>query len=103
MFLNQSDEVGITVLTSSGVVNDSGKPQRLYGYCFKSGGTAGVLTLFNGTSSVSPATLGWDHTGLISSTVIQPLASGIVFSKGLYASFDGNVSSATFWVSQKIT
>lgn len=103
MFYTASDNIGMVVLTASGVVGDSGKAQLLYGYAFKSGGTAGVLTLFNGTSSVSPATVGWDQTGIISSTVITPLAGGVMFNNGLYASFDGNVSRGTFWVRQFIT
>lgn len=103
MFLQASDTVGQVVLTASGVVGDSGKAQLLYGYAFKSGGTAGVITFFDGTSSVSPSTVMWDHTGIISSTVIQPLSFGVMFKTGMYASFDGNVSRGTFWVKQFIT
>lgn len=100
MFLQFGPEVGKIVLSASAVVGDSGKAQALYGYAFKSGGTAGVLTLFDGISSVAPAAVGWDHTGTINVTVFNAPSVGVVFKNGIYASFDGNVTSATFWVRQ---
>jgi hypothetical protein len=100
MMIDYGPEVGIVVLTASGIIGDSGKPQALYGYAFKSGGTAGVITWFNGTSSVSPSTVAFDHTGLISSTIVQPLNGGFVFPLGLYASLDGNVTRVTAFVRQ---
>lgn len=100
MFFAFGPEVGYKVLAASGVVGDSGKAQALYGYGFKSGGTAGVLTLFDGTSSVSPSIVVADQTGIISSTVFNSFGAGVVFSTGLFASFDGNVSRATFFVRQ---
>lgn len=103
MFYSASDTVGIIPLAASAVVNDSGKPQILYGYSFKSGGTAGVLSLFDGTSSVAPATLMFDHTGTINVTVFNPLSAGLMFKTGLFASFDGNITRATFWVRQFIS
>lgn len=103
MFYSVSDTVGQVILTASGIVGDSGKAQCLYGYAFKSGGTAGTLTLFNGTSSVAPSTVAWDHTGTISSTVFNNLGIGVMFTSGLYASFDGNVTRGTFWVRQFLT
>lgn len=103
MFYSASDTVGLVVLTASGVVGDSGKAQLLYGYGFKSGATAGVLTIFNGTSSVSPATVAWDMQGLITSTVFNPLGIGVMFNQGIYASFDGNITRASFWVRQFLT
>lgn len=98
MFFEVGPEVGRVVITTSGVVGDSGKPQALYGYAFKSSGTAGVLSLFNGTSSLG--SIVWDDTGIISTTKVVPLGAGIVFSSGLAASFDGNVTKATFFVRQ---
>ena len=100
MFYSASDTVGQIVLTASGVVGDSGKAQCLYGYAFKSGATAGTLTLFNGTSSVAPATVAFDQTGVISSTVFNPIGFGVMFTSGIYASMDGNITRATFWVRQ---
>lgn len=101
MMIESGPEVGIQVLTASGIIGDSGKPQALYGYAFKSGGTAGVITFFNGTSSLGTAF--FDHTGLISSTVIQPLNGGWVFPNGLFASTDGNVTRITAFFRQTRT
>lgn len=98
MFFTLGPEVGYKVLTASGVVGDSTKPQALYGYGFKSTGTAGQLVLFEGTSSLGTVVL--DQTGLISSTVYNNLGVGVVFTNGLYASFDGNIARATFFVRQ---
>lgn len=103
MFYSVSDTVGQVVLTASGVVGDSGKPQLLFGYGFKSGGTAGNVTFFDGVSSVLPSAVMWDHTGTINVTVFNPLSAGIMFKTGLYASFDGNVTRGTFWVRQFLT
>lgn len=100
MFFQYGPEIGYKVLAASGVVGDSGKAQALYGFGFKSGGTAGVLTLFDGTSSVSPSIVVADQTGIISSTVFNSFGCGVVFPTGLFASFDGNVSRATFFVRQ---
>lgn len=100
MFFVFGPETGYKVLTASGVVGDSGKPQALYGYGMKSGGTAGQMVLFDGTSSVSPAVPVMDQTGIISSTVFNSFGCGVVFTTGLYASFDGNITRATFFVRQ---
>lgn len=103
MFYSVSDTVGQIVLTASGVVGDSGKAQVLYGYGIKSDTTAGTMTLFNGTSSVAPASVMFDQTGVISSTVFNQIGCGIMFPSGLYASFDGHITRATFWVRQYLT
>lgn len=103
MMITNGPEVGLLVLTASGIVGDSGKPQALYDYKFKSGGTAGVLTLFNGTTSLSPSTVAWDQTGVISSTMPGAMTVGVVFPNGIFASFDGNVTRATFFFRQVIT
>lgn len=98
MMIDYGPEVGLVILTASGVVGDSGKPQALYGYAFKSGGTAGVITWFNGTSSLGSVV--FDHTGLINSTIVQPLNGGWVFPSGCFASTDGNVSRIAAFVRQ---
>jgi hypothetical protein len=101
MFFAFGPEVGYKVLTASGVVGDSGKPQALYGYGFKSGATAGVLTLFDGTSSLGTVVM--DQQGLISSTVYNSFGCAVVFTTGLYASFDGNITRASMFVRQVLT
>lgn len=101
MMIDYGPEVGLQVLTASGIIGDSGKPQALYGYAFKSGGTAGTLTWFNGTSSLGTAV--FDHTGLINSTVIQPLNGGWMFPSGLFASTDGNITRISAFIRQART
>jgi hypothetical protein len=105
MYFNASDTVGQVVLSSSAIVGDSGKPQILYGYAFKSDTTAGVISFFDGTSSVAGSgTIMWDDTGIISATKVVPLSVGIMFPHGIFASFDGHVTPrATFWVKQYIS
>lgn len=101
MMIDWGPEMGQIILSGSGIIGDSGKPQALYGYAFKSGATAGTVTWFNGTSSLGTAV--FDHTGLISSTVVQPLNGGWVFPNGLFASTDGNVSRIVAFVRQTRT
>lgn len=101
MFFTLGPEVGYKVLTASGVVGDSAKAQALYGYGFKSDTTAAQLVLFDGTSSLGTAVM--DQTGVISSTVFNNFGCGIVFVGGLYASFDGHVTRATFFVRQAMS
>lgn len=101
MFFSFGPEVSYKKLTSSGAIGDSGKPQALYAYSFKSGGTAGVLTWFDGTSSLGTAV--YDHTGTINVTVFGFPSLGEVFPLGLYASFDTNVTQVTAWYRQVLT
>lgn len=97
----EGPEIGFTRLTSSAVVGDSGKPVAIYGYSLKSGGTAGVLTIFNGTSSVAGSgTFAWDETGTISVSKSFPLGCGVVLPSGAFASFDGNVTGVTIFYRQ---
>jgi hypothetical protein len=98
MFFGYGPEISYQAATVSGVVNDSGKPQALYRVTFKSGGTAGTITFFDGTSSLG--TYVYDITGTISSTVVDNPGFGLVFPKGLYVSLDGNVSKYATWSRQ---
>lgn len=82
---------GVQILTSSGVVGASGKPTKVYCVHVVSGGTAGNVTLKDGTTTSGTATdafLGTINTG---STFELP-AQGLRFVNGCYASFDANVS-----------
>jgi len=104
MFFQYGPEIGFVKLTSSGVVGDSGKAQALYGYAFQSDGTVGVISFFNGTSSVSPSTLVFNDTGVVNVTKVVPLNCGVVFPNGLFASFDSHVTPyATLFVRQVLT
>lgn len=98
MFFGFGPEVSYQASTTSGVVNDAGKPQALYRLTFKSGSTAGVVTLFDGTSSLG--TYVYDITGIISSTVVDNPGIGLVFPHGLYVSLDGNTTKYATWARQ---
>ena len=86
-----------TRLSASGIVGDSGKPIDVVGYTIKSGATAGVVTLMNGTAQTSPAA--WADTApTVSQENAKALAYPIRLGSGCYVSFDSNVSACTvFW------
>lgn len=101
MMIESGPEVGFTRLTTSGIVGVSGKAVAIYGYNLKSGGTAGVLTIFNGTSSVAGAgTFAWDATGAINLSQGNMFGFGIVCPLGAFASFDAGVTGATVFYRQ---
>lgn len=101
MMIESGPEIGFQTLTTSAVVGVSGKPVAIYGYSIKSGGTAGVMSIFNGTSSVAGAgALAWDETGTISVSRSFPMGCGIVLPNGCFASFDANVTGATVFYRQ---
>jgi hypothetical protein len=89
------------VLSASGIVGDSGQPQILYGYTIKSGATAGVLSIKNGTLATSSNVI--STTGTISQEVLFTFPQGTALQNGLYASFDTNVTSATIFYRQYLT
>jgi hypothetical protein len=96
MMIESGPEIGFKFLSASGVVGDSGKPIAVYGYSIKSGGTAGVLTFFNGTTSLAATgSFAWDETGTINVSKSFPLGCGVVMPLGCFASFDGGVTTAT--------
>lgn len=89
-------------LTVSGIVGDSGKAIDVVGYAIKSGGTAGVISLING--SVQTATLAWADTATaVSQENTKPLAYPVRLSAGCYVSFDANVSACTVFYRQMLT
>lgn len=98
MFFGFGPEVSYQAFTSSGIPNDSGKPQALYQVAFLSGGSAGTLSLFDGTSSLG--TFVYAVTGTASAWVLNNPGVGLVFPKGLFVSFDGNVSKCATWARQ---
>lgn len=98
MFFGFGPEVSYQANAASAIINDSGKPQALYQVGFLSGGSAGTLSLFDGTSSLG--TFVCAITGTVSAWVYQNPGVGLVFPKGLFVSFDGNVTKATTWCRQ---
>lgn len=101
MMIESGPEIGFKFLSASAVVGDSGKPVAIYGYNIKSGGTAGVVTFFNGTTSLAATgTFVWDETGTINVSKTFALGCGVVFPSGAFASFDGAVTSATVFYRQ---
>lgn len=101
MMIESGPEIGYKFFSASGLIGDSGKPVAIYGYNIKSGGTAGVLTIFNGTSSVSGAgTFVCDETGTINVSRSFAFGCAIVLPSGGFASFDGGVTSATVFYRQ---
>lgn len=98
MFFGFGPEISYQALSASGTPNDAGKPQALYQVAFLSGGTAGTLSLFDGTSSLG--TFVYAVTGTISAWVVNNPGVGLVFPKGLYLSFDSNVTKCTTWARQ---
>lgn len=104
MMIESGPEIGFKLFAASGSIGDVGKPVAIYGYNIKSGGTAGVLTIFNGTSSVAGAgTFAWDETGTINVSKSFPLGCGVVLPAGGYASFDAGVTGATIFYRQTRT
>ena len=74
----------------------------LTGYSIKSGGTAGVITIMNGTAQTSPAA--WaDQARAVSTEQTIPMAYPIRLAAGCFVSFDANVSAATIFYRQMLT
>lgn len=102
MSIGVSDVVGWVRLTSSGVVGDSGKAVDILGYTIKSGATAGVVTLMNGTVQTAPAA--WaDQARAVSTEQSVPLSFPIRLAAGCFVSFDSNVSAATVFYRQMLS
>jgi hypothetical protein len=98
MFFSFGPEISYQTITASGVINDSGKPQALYRMATLSGGTAGTVTLFDGTSG--SGTFVYSFPGIVSSMAFDNPGIGLVFPKGLFISFDSNVTKVTVWCRQ---
>lgn len=101
MYFSFGPEISYQVLNASGIVGDSTKPQALYSIACKSGGSAGTTTLFDGTSSLGTAV--YDIPGTASATIFNNPSIGQVFPKGLYVSFDANVTKVTVWSRQVLS
>lgn len=89
-------------LSSSGVVGDSGLPVDVVGYTISSGGTAGVITIKNGTATTNTAA--WADTApTVSQENSKALAYPVRLNLGCYVSFDGNVTACTVFYRQVLT
>ena len=98
MMIQSGPEIGYSRLSASAILGTSGAAVAIYGYGITSGATAGVLSFFNGTSSLGSIVI--QETGTISVSKSFPLGCGVVFPSGAYASFDGNVTSAVVFFRQ---
>ena len=95
---------GTITVDASGVVNTSGKPQRVYGLTITSNATAGgIVTLRNGTGATD--TIFMTPQGKISDTTLITgfPAEGMYFPAGLYVSIGTNVTVAYIQVEQVST
>lgn len=101
MFFSFGPEISYQQLSASGVVNDSGKPQALYGMAVNSAGTSAIPTFFDGTSSLGTAV--FNQSGSASGWANFQYSTGLVFPKGLYVSFDANTTKVTTWCRQVLT
>jgi hypothetical protein len=83
---------GSVRLTASGVVGVSGKPVRVHSVELLSGGTAGKLTLRNGTADTD--TVYVDQTcATVSETNTFTWVGGLVFPDGCYFHKDANTTA----------
>lgn len=84
---------GSVRITGSGAIGSSGMAQRVFSISLISGGTASVLSLYDGTSA--SGNLQISFTGTASTGAVVNFAGGMRFPNGCFASVDGNISSAT--------
>lgn len=102
MGFGTAEVAGWVRLTQSGVVGDSGKAIDVIGYSIKSGGTAGNITIMNGTVQTSP--MAWaEQARAVSTEQTVPLAYPVRLAAGCFVSFDTNVSAATIFYRQMLT
>lgn len=83
-------EVGYQRITATGQIGDVGKAIALYGYVFKSSGSAGNPTFSNGKASSKTDV--FDATGTANATTVVSLGAAVTFPDGLYITVDGNTA-----------
>lgn len=93
---------GYKRLTVSGVVGDSGKSQLIAGYGVESGGTVGVATFFDGTSTAGTRVF---NTGpsVINQGSLEQIVPPVSLPFGCFVSFDSNVTAVTVFYIQNAT
>lgn len=90
--------IGSKKITASGLVGSSAisganpKPVRVYSISLKSGGSASVLSLLDGTDASGTEYV--NMTGTASTGAVLNFAGGLRFPDGLYAVVDGSISYA---------
>lgn len=79
-------------ITASGVVGNSGKPIRVYGYTQRSGALGvGVVQLFDGTNATGNER--WKGSGVTDDgALVNFPANGKYFPNGCYCQIDANVT-----------
>ena len=84
---------GSVTITTSGALISSGKPVRVYSCTHASGGTAGVVQLYNGTAASGTPKV--SLTGTASRTLTQNFENGLLFPSGCYVELvNANCSAA---------
>lgn len=86
---------GYATRTDDGVIGTSGTAKILYSLNWTSGGTAGEVKLYDGTST--GGTLVHDETGTINKGTYVQFGGqeGMVLANGIYLDIDGNVTRVT--------
>lgn len=81
-------------------IGTSGKPTRVFAVNFLSGGTAGTLTLRNGTSASAPVFV--TETGVINTgKTVEYGTAGVLFPAGCFLDVDANVTAGVVTYSQE--
>ncbi len=82
--------VGYALVAVDGVVGTSGTPKILYSINWVSDGTAGVIKIYDGTSTAG--TLVYQETGVINQGVYRLFGGteGIVLKNGMYLDIDAH-------------
>ena len=82
--------VGYAIVAADGVVGTSGTPKILYSINWVSDGTAGVIKVYDGTSTAG--TLIHQETGTISVGVTRTFGGteGVLVKNGLYLDIDSH-------------
>jgi len=96
---------GLTRLTTSGVVSDSGKPILIAGFGVESGATAASPFFNNGTAAPASGATGFRAgPNTISQGNIVSLPMPVMFPSGCYVSFDANTTAVSvFFILQSVT
>ena len=81
---------GYQIIAADGVVGTSGTPKILYGVNWVSDGTAGVMKVYDGSST--GGTLIWQETGVVNVGVTRNFGGteGVMCPNGIYLDIDSH-------------